>query len=94
MLESVVDSGTARRLRWKYGFTGDIAGKTGTTQSQADGWFIGYTPKLVGGAWVGAEDPKVHFRDISLGQGANMALPIYAYYMKKVYADKVPLAVP
>jgi penicillin-binding protein 1A len=87
ILQSVVDKGTARRLRFKYEFTNDIAGKTGTTQSHADGWFIGYTPKLVGGVWVGADDPGVHFRDISLGQGANMALPIWAEFMKRVYAD-------
>ncbi len=88
MLESVVDSGTAKRLRWKYNLHTNIAGKTGTTQSQADGWFMGYTPHVVAGAWVGAEDPKVHFRDISLGQGANMALPIWAEFMKQVYQDK------
>ncbi|MGK0389367.1 MAG: penicillin-binding protein 1A [Maribacter sp.] len=87
ILQSVVDKGTARRLRLKYEFTNQIAGKTGTTQSHADGWFMGYTPKLVAGVWVGADDPGVHFRDISLGQGANMALPIWAEFMKRVYAD-------
>ncbi len=87
ILRSVVDSGTAKRLRWKYDFRNQIAGKTGTTQAQADGWFMGYTPNLVAGVWVGAEDPKVHFRDISLGQGANMALPIWAEFMKRVYKD-------
>ncbi len=87
MLQSVVDSGTARRLRFRYNFEGDIAGKTGTTQSHADGWFMGFTPKLVAGAWVGAESPAVRFRDISQGQGANTALPIWAEFMKRVYAD-------
>ncbi len=87
MLENVIDEGTGRRLRFKYGFEGSIAGKTGTTQSHADGWFMGYTPNLVAGAWVGADDPKIHFRDISLGQGANMALPIWAEFMQRVYKD-------
>ena len=64
-----------------------IAGKTGTTQNQSDGWFIGITPDLTTGVWVGAEDRSVHFRTIRLGQGANMALPIWALYMQKVLAD-------
>lgn len=64
-----------------------IAAKTGTTQNQSDGWFVGITPDLVTGIWVGADDRSVHFRGITLGQGANMALPIWGYYMKKVYAD-------
>ncbi len=87
MLENVVNEGTGRRLRFKYGFEGDIAGKTGTTQLHADGWFMGYTPNMVAGAWVGGENPRIHFRDISLGQGANMALPIWAEFMKRVYAE-------
>jgi len=65
----------------------DIAGKTGTTQNHSDGWFMGYTPDLVAGVWVGAESPKVHFRTIGLGQGANMALPIWGRFMNKVYKD-------
>jgi len=87
LLEGVVESGTGIRLRYKYGFRNPIAGKTGTTQNQSDGWFMGITPKLTTGIWVGAEDRSVHFRTIKLGQGANMALPIWALYMKKVYAD-------
>ena len=85
MLQSVVDSGTARRLRFRYDLQNDIAGKTGTTQNHSDGWFIGYTPDLVAGAWVGAESPKVRFRTIALGQGANTALPIWGRFMQKVY---------
>jgi penicillin-binding protein 1A len=87
LMEGVVESGTGNRLQWKYGFDNPIAGKTGTTQNQSDGWFMGVTPDLTTGIWVGAEDRSVHFRTIGLGQGANMALPIWAIYMKKVYAD-------
>ena len=87
--------GTAIRLRMDLpsreydGFNSDIeiAGKTGTTQNQSDGWFIGLTPDLVTGVWVGAEDRSVHFRTLTLGMGTNMALPIWGYYMKDVYAD-------
>jgi penicillin-binding protein 1A len=87
LMEGVVESGTGVRLRYKYGFQNPIAGKTGTTQNQSDGWFMGITPDLTTGVWVGAEDRSVHFRSISLGQGANMALPIWALFMKKVYSD-------
>lgn len=87
LLEGVVESGTGIRLRYKYGFNNPVAGKTGTTQNQSDGWFMGITPDLTSGVWVGAEDRSVHFRTITLGQGANMALPIWALYMKKVYSD-------
>jgi len=87
LMKGVVQSGTGIRLRYKYGFTNPIAGKTGTTQNQSDGWFIGLTPDLSTGTWVGAEDRSVHFRTIGLGQGANMALPIWAIYMQKVYDD-------
>ncbi len=87
LMEGVVESGTGVRLRWKYGFDNTIAGKTGTTQNQSDGWFMGITPDLTTGIWVGAEDRSVHFRTITLGQGANMALPIWALYMNKVYSD-------
>ena len=87
--------GTAIRLRYDSpqrgydGFSRDIsiAGKTGTTQNQSDGWFIGLTPDLVTGVWVGAEDRSVHFRTLSKGMGTNMALPIWGYYMKQVYQD-------
>lgn len=87
MLEAVVDSGTARRLRYEFGLGNDIGGKTGTTQNNSDGWFVGFTPKLVAGAWVGAETPQVHFRSTRLGQGGYSALPIWGRFMKKVNAD-------
>lgn len=87
LMKGVVESGTGVRLKYKYGFTNPIAGKTGTTQNQSDGWFMGLTPDLATGVWVGCEDRSAHFRTITLGQGANMALPIWALYMKKVYAD-------
>ena len=87
MLQNVVNYGTGQGLRTHYQLQSQIAGKTGTTQNNADGWFIGYTPTLVAGAWVGAESPKIHFRTTALGQGAHMALPIYALFMKKLEAD-------
>jgi len=99
LLQGVVDgvysptankkSGTGVRLRFKYGFKNEIGGKTGTTQNHSDGWFMGITPNLVTGVWTGCEDRSVHFRDITTGQGANMALPIFAEYMQRVYADTV-----
>jgi penicillin-binding protein 1A len=88
LMKGVVDHGTGLRLRFRYGLTAPIAGKTGTTQNNSDGWFMGITPDLVSGAWVGCEDRSVHFRSTDLGQGASMALPIWGIYMKKVYADK------
>ncbi len=88
MLKSVVDSGTAVSLKTVYGIKGDVAGKTGTTQAQADGWFVGYTPNLLAGVWVGGKYPAIHFRNIRLGQGAHMALPIWASFMKSVQNDK------
>jgi len=89
LLEAVVNQGTGMRLRGeKYGLRGEIGGKTGTTQNHSDGWFMGVTPNLVTGVWVGGEDRDIHFDRLSLGQGANMALPIWALYMKKVYANK------
>ncbi len=87
MMKRVVDSGTARRIRYHYGIKNDMIGKTGTTQSHADGWFIGATPKLVAGAWVGGDNRLVRFRNISLGQGANTALPIWANFMKSFTED-------
>jgi len=87
LLEGVVNKGTSIRLRYKYNIEGQIYGKTGTTQNQSDGWFFGVTPQLATGIWVGGEDRSVHFKGIRLGQGANMALPIWALYMKKIYAD-------
>lgn len=88
MLKTVVDEGTASRLRWRYGIYNDVAGKTGTTQANADGWFMAITPKLVMGSWVGADDPRIRFRNTELGQGANTALPVVAYFLKNVNADK------
>ena len=87
LMQGVVNSGTGIRLRAKYGLKGEIAGKTGTTNDQSDGWFIGYTPTLTAGVWVGAEDRQVHFESLSLGGGSNMALPIWGIFMKKVLAD-------
>lgn len=87
MLKRVVNEGTAASLRSKYGLQGDIAGKTGTTQSNADGWFMAVTPKLVVGTWVGADDPGIRFRTTALGQGAHTALPIFAAFYKQVSVD-------
>lgn len=86
MLKRVVNEGTGSGLRARYGLSNDIAGKTGTTQSNADGWFIGITPHLVIGAWVGADDPRMHFKSTAQGQGAATALPIVAKLLQ--YANK------
>lgn len=91
LMKGVVDFGSGGRLRWSPdygGFRGAIAAKTGTTQNHSDGWFIGITPELVNGAWTGAELRSIHFDDLQSGQGARMSLPIWGYFMKKVYADK------
>jgi penicillin-binding protein 1A len=87
LMQGVTTKGSGIRLRWKYGFKNQIAGKTGTTQNQSDGWFMGVVPNLVTGVWTGAEDRSVHFRTITLGQGAHMALPIWGAYMTSVYED-------
>ncbi|MEJ7646306.1 MAG: transglycosylase domain-containing protein [Chryseolinea sp.] len=87
MMQSVVHEGTASRLRWRYGIYNDVAGKTGTTQANADGWFMAMTPKLVIGTWVGADDPRIRFRLTELGQGSSTALPMVAYFMKQVNQD-------
>ena len=87
LLEGVVNSGTGVRLRYKYKLTNPMGGKTGTTQQHADGWFIGVTPDLVGGVWVGAEDRSIHFQNLANGQVANMSLPIWAKFLQKAYAD-------
>ncbi|MCB0650832.1 MAG: transglycosylase domain-containing protein [Saprospiraceae bacterium] len=87
MMEAVVDSGTARALRYRFGLYGEFAGKTGTTQNQSDGWFVGYNPKLVAGVWVGAENPNVHFKSMRYGQGSASALPIWGLFMQKVLKD-------
>ena len=86
-LQAVVNEGTARRLRFKYNFKGEIGGKTGTTNRNSDAWFMGFPPELVSGCWVGGEDRDIHFDSMSMGQGATMALPIWAYFMQKVFAD-------
>ncbi len=88
MLKAVVDGGTAGRLRHKYGFTAELGGKTGTTNNNSDAWFMGLTPTLVSGVWVGGDDRDIHFASMAMGQGATMALPVFALYMQKVYKDK------
>jgi len=88
MMRAVVDVGTGQRIRRNYGLYMPMGGKTGTTQNNSDGWFMGYTPSLVSGVWVGGEDRSIHFDNITQGQGASMALPIWALYMKKVLADR------
>ncbi|MCL3850139.1 transglycosylase domain-containing protein [Parabacteroides leei] len=88
MLRSVIDGGTGGRVRFRYGIKAPMGGKTGTTQNNSDGWFMGFTPSLVSGCWVGGEDRSIHFDRLQEGQGASMALPIYGLFMQKVYADK------
>jgi penicillin-binding protein 1A len=85
MMQAVISDGTGKGIRTRFGIEGDFAGKTGTTQENSDGWFIGLTPKLVTGCWVGADDPRVHFRTITYGQGAFMALPIVGGFFSKTY---------
>jgi len=87
MMKSVVDNGTASSLRSIYGFDNEIAGKTGTTQNNTDGWFIGFTPVLITGVWVGGDLPRIRFRYGGYGQGAASALPIWARYMQRIYRD-------
>lgn len=88
MLKSVVSEGTGSALRTRFGIQNDVAGKTGTTQLNVDGWFMAITPRLVIGTWVGADDPRLHFRSTALGQGAATALPITAYFLQRVNQDK------
>jgi penicillin-binding protein 1A len=104
LMEGVTQGGSGTRLRhsyqknntlykeiitgYPYEFTNPIAGKTGTTQNQSDGWFMGMVPNLVTGVWVGGDDRAIHFRTIYYGQGASMALPIWGLYMKKNYANE------
>lgn len=89
ILQNVINSGTGSRLRRApYNITAVMGGKTGTTNYNADGWFMGFTPNLVSGVWVGGDERYIHFNRMAQGQGAAMALPIYGLYMKKVYADK------
>jgi penicillin-binding protein 1A len=88
LMQGVVEGGTASRLRYKYQLKMPIAGKTGTTQNNSDGWFMGITPQIAGGVWVGCEDRSAHFRSTGQGQGANTSLPVWALFVKKCYADK------
>ena len=87
MLRNVVDGGTASRLRFKYHLTGQLAGKTGTTNNNSDAWFVGLTPTLVNACWVGGDDRDIHFNSMAMGQGASGALPIFALYMQQVYQN-------
>ena len=88
ILLNVVDSGTGASLRSRFGISAQMGGKTGTTNSNSDSWFMGFTPDLVTGVWVGGEERYIHFNSMALGQGARAALPVYGYYMQKVYGDK------
>ncbi|RYD82910.1 MAG: PBP1A family penicillin-binding protein [Sphingobacteriales bacterium] len=88
MMKAVTNGGTGSRLRYKFNLRMPMAGKTGTTQNNSDGWYMGLIPQLTGGVWVGAEDRAVHFTSMNEGQGAAMALPIWGYFLQKVYADK------
>ena len=87
MMRGVIDGGTGSRMRRRYKITAPMGGKTGTTNDNSDGWFVGYTPRLCFGAWVGGDERDVHFKSMAVGQGANSALPIAAYFLQKVYAD-------
>ncbi len=87
MMKGVIDSGTGQRLRYRYGIKAEIAGKTGTTNSNSDGWFVGCVPRLITACWVGGEERDIHFLSTAMGQGAATALPVWALYMKQVYAD-------
>lgn len=88
MLRAVINEGTGGRVRFRYNIKADMGGKTGTTNNNSDGWFMGFTPSLVSGVWVGGEERDIHFDTMQFGQGASMALPVWAIYMNKVYADK------
>jgi penicillin-binding protein 1A len=88
LMRAVIDMGTGKRMRFRYNIKSDIAGKTGTTNNQADAWFIGYTPQLIAGTWVGCDDRVFRFKSEQLGQGSAAALPVWAYFIKRVYADK------
>ncbi len=87
MLRGVINGGTGGRIRFRYGIKADMCGKTGTTNDNSDAWFIGFTPSLVNGCWVGGDERDIHFNTMTNGQGAAAALPVWALYMKKVYAD-------
>lgn len=87
LMRGVMDGGTGIRMRYRYAINAPMGGKTGTTNGNSDGWFVGYTPSLSFGAWVGGEERDVHFNSMALGQGANAALPIVALFLKQVYQD-------
>jgi penicillin-binding protein 1A len=87
MLQGVVKEGTGIGIRYTYNLRNQIGGKTGTTQNQGNGWFMGVTPNLVAGVWSGWEDQSIHFETIEEGQGALIALPVFALFLKKIYAD-------
>lgn len=87
MLRGVVDGGTGSRLRWRFNLKGPMGAKTGTTNSNSDAWFMAFTPQLIGGTWVGGEEPTIHFDSMNEGQGAAAALPVFGMFMQKVYAD-------
>ncbi len=89
MLRNVMNGGTGSRVRNRYNVSADMGGKTGTTQNHSDGWFIGFTPRISTGCWVGGEDRSIHFDSMSLGQGANMSLPVVAKFFQKVFGDKM-----
>jgi len=88
MMKAVIDHGTGRRLRYKFNMEGPIAGKTGTTNNNSDGWFVGCVPQLVTAVWVGGDERDIHFSSTASGQGSVTALPVWALYMLKVYGDK------
>ncbi len=88
MLQGVMNGGTGGRMRFRYNINADMGGKTGTTNRNSDGWFIGFTPSLSFGCWVGGEDRDIHFNSMTYGQGASAALPVCAYFLQKVYRDK------
>ena len=91
LMKGVMDGGTGSRMRFRYGVKAEMAGKTGTTNDNSDGWFMGYTPSLTFGAWVGGEERKIHFNSMANGQGASSALPIAALFIQKVYANQKEL---
>ena len=88
LMRGVIDGGTGSRMRNRYKITAPMGGKTGTTNDNSDGWFVGYTPQLTFGAWVGGDERDIHFNSMANGQGAAAALPVCAKFLQKVYADK------
>lgn len=94
LMKGVVDEGSGRRVRWKYGLKLPVAGKTGTTQNHSDAWFMGITPTLASGVWVGGELRSIHFNSMRLGQGANAALPVWSIYMRNILQDSAVLHFP